>query len=69
MRSSNSYLVTSSLGHGVGLTSVLGHQGVDVLNDIITNWGGEDSWQADSGDYTVSVLRIKDRDNWTTHFS
>lgn len=61
--------MTSSLTDGVSLASILGHQSVDVLNNIVTDWGGEDSWKADSGDNTVGVLRVEDRDNWATHYS
>ncbi len=34
--------MTCLLAHGIGLSLVLGHSGVDLLNDIRSNRGGED---------------------------
>lgn len=37
-------LLTSLIENSVGLTSVLGHVGVDELDGVISDWGSEDSW-------------------------
>mmetsp|Transcript_3044 Transcript_3044/g.4402 ORF Transcript_3044/g.4402 Transcript_3044/m.4402 type:complete len:123 (+) Transcript_3044:875-1243(+) len=43
------YLLTSANGDGVGLTVVLGHVGVDELDQIRAQRGGHDGWEWDGG--------------------
>jgi hypothetical protein len=37
-------LCSSLVEHGMTLSSVLGELGVNVMNKIVSDWGGENCW-------------------------
>ncbi len=59
--------MTSLVGDTVRLTRVLGHQGMDVVDDISSDRGREDSGQGHST--SVSTVDGVHIDSRTTHLS
>lgn len=43
------------LADGIGLALVLGHAGMNVLDDVRTDWGREDLWQDLGGTSALAV--------------
>jgi hypothetical protein len=61
-------LHTGLLGHGVGLTGVLGHKVVHVVHNVGTDGGSHHGGEVGLGNHGARVGRIKDRDKRTRHF-
>jgi hypothetical protein len=60
-------LVTRLEGHGVGLSGVLGHQRVDVVDHIGADGGSEDCGESHCANRGISVLGVINRHNRTAH--
>lgn len=62
-------LHTGSLVDSVGLSAVLGHVGVDEIDQIKSDGGAENEWVSDLG-ADVPSLVVEDADNWSccAHF-
>jgi hypothetical protein len=58
-------LVTGTGGDGISLTLVLGHRGVDEVNNIWANWCGEDGWEDDLLRDGIDGIQLADGDQWT----
>lgn len=57
--------MTSLLTHGIWLPLVLGHSGVDLLDDIRTNGGLENGWESGRAP-AGSAIGAVDADSWAS---
>lgn len=57
--------MTSLLTHGIWLPLVLGHSGVDLLDDIRTNGGLENSWESGRTPAGNAIGAV-DADSWAS---
>jgi hypothetical protein len=57
-------LVTGTDGDGISLTLVLRHRGVDEVNDIRADWGGEDGWEDNLLRDGIDGVQLADGDQW-----
>jgi len=52
-------LSTSFVENGVTLSSVLGKLRVDEMNEIVSDWNGEDTWHSDAiGNFFVAIALV-----------
>jgi len=56
-------LGTSLMEDGVTLSSVLGKFGMDEMNEIVSDWGVENTWHWDTAGDFLSVVALVDGHN------
>ena len=59
-------LVSGSPVDSVGLSSVLSHVAVAELNEIISDWGGEDGWHGNAI-LDITAATGVDANSWARH--